>query len=104
MSEAKLRGDGELTAVRADFNGLFGDILCLTHSDFCPDENGNQVPMRSGLQVLAFDHDVNEAGERDDLVATGVVEPSPSWLSCEGSKWVLRIDGNGVRNRSDLQR
>jgi hypothetical protein len=102
MSEAKLRGDDKSISVRADFNGLFGELLCLTHSDFCPDENGNQIRMQSGLKIMAFDHDVDEAGERDDLIATGMVEAAPSWLACRGSKWVLRIDGNGVRHRSDL--
>jgi hypothetical protein len=89
-------------AVRADFNGLFTDILCLTHSECCHDEHGNQVPMRVGLNVLAFDEDINESGERDDLIATGVVERAPSWLACQGSKWVLRIDKHGVRHKSDL--
>jgi hypothetical protein len=41
---------------------------------------------------------------RDDLVASGVVVPSPEWLQCRGSKWVLRIDGGGVRNESELRR
>jgi hypothetical protein len=26
--------------LQADFNGLFGDILCLSHSDTSVDENG----------------------------------------------------------------
>ena len=40
----------------------------------------------------------------DDLIASGVVEPSPDWLRCRGSKWVLRLDQNGVKNESDLRK
>jgi hypothetical protein len=41
--------------------------------------------------VTAFDEDVD-----DD-------EGRPDWLSCNGSRWVLRIDHNGVRHESDLR-
>jgi hypothetical protein len=53
--------------------------------------------------VTAFDEDANDEGKRDDLVATGTVEPSPDSLGCRGSKWVLRIDRNGVRHESDIR-
>jgi hypothetical protein len=55
------------------------------------------------MLVTAYDEDSDEDGKRDDLVATGTVEPAPDWLTCKGSKWVLRIDGNGVRHESDLR-
>jgi hypothetical protein len=89
--------------LRADFNGLFGDILYLSHEDTCPDQHGVRVALRAGMLVTAYDEDSDEQGERDDLVATGTVEPAPDWLTCRGSKWVLRIDENGVRHESDLR-
>jgi hypothetical protein len=55
------------------------------------------------MLVTAYDEDSDEQGERDDLVATGTVEPAPDWLTCNGSKWVLRIDENGVRHESELR-
>lgn len=70
--------------LRADFNGLFQNwtILCLSHGDTCPDENGNEIPLHGGMVVTAFDEDcVN--GVRNDLVATGTVEASPEWLQLE---------------------
>ena len=88
--------------IRADFNGLFGDLLCLSHGDTAPDETGLPVLLRAGMLVTAFDEDADENGERDELFATGIVEPSPDWLSCTGSRWVLHIDANGVRHQSDL--
>ena len=87
--------------VRADFNGLFGRILCLSHKDTCVDADGNLITLVDGMLLTAFDEDLDEHGNRDDLIASGTVEPSPEWLACRGSKWVLRIDANGVRNESD---
>ncbi|HEY2459818.1 MAG TPA: hypothetical protein VGI16_03385 [Candidatus Acidoferrum sp.] len=89
--------------VRADFNGLFGELLCLSHTDICVDDTGKVVNLREGLVLTAFDEDADEQGNRDDLIASGTVEPSPEWLRCNGSRWVLRIDQNGVRNVSDQQ-
>jgi hypothetical protein len=92
----------ELLVVRADFNGLFSGILCLSHEEYCVAEAGRPVAVTEGLRIAAFDEDVDENGQRDDLIATGVMERAPVWLRCNGSKWVLRIDEKGVRNRSDL--
>ena len=89
--------------VRADFNGLFGDILCLSHEDTCLDEMGAVVHLREGLILTAYDEDADEYGNRDDLIARGEVESAPAWLRCDGSKWVLKIDENGVRHESDIR-
>jgi hypothetical protein len=86
--------------LRADFKCLFGDVLCLSHGDTCLDESGGTIVLRDGMMVTAFTEAFNEAGERDDHVASGTVEPTPDWLECEGSKWVLRIDAKGVRSQS----
>lgn len=90
--------------VRADFNGLFGELLCLSHSDTCVDESGATIQLRAGMVVTAFDEDVDEREVRDDLIASGTVEPSPDWMRCRGSKWALKIDENGVRHESELRR
>ena len=87
--------------VYADFNGLFGDILCISHGNTCTDANGVEVELRAGMVLTAFDEDLDERGDRDDLLASGTVEPAPDWLQCNGSRWVLRIDARGVRHESD---
>jgi len=89
--------------LRADFNGVFGEILCLSHEDTCHDETGERIRLEACMIVTAFDEDADEHGQRDDLVASGVVEVAPDWLQCRGSKWVLRIDENGVRHESELR-
>ena len=53
--------------------------------------------------LTAYDEDADANGHRDDLMATGVVEPSPDWLQCRGSKWSLRLDGNRVRSESEIE-
>lgn len=89
--------------LRVDFNGLFGDLLCLSHGDTAVDENGEIVQLLTGMKIVAFDEDFDEQNQRDDLLASGIVEPSPDWLQCNGSKWSLRIDENGVRHESDIK-
>jgi len=88
--------------LRADFNGLFGDLLCLSHKDYSIDEAGNKVNLLPGMLVTAYDEDLDENGQKDDLLASGVVEAAPRSLAKEGSRWVLRIDQNGVRHQSDV--
>ena len=88
--------------LRADFNGLFSQVLCLSHHDTSEDEEGRSVELREGMVVTAFEEDFDEHGNRDDLIASGTVERAPEWLACHGSKWVLRIDDGGVRHQSDI--
>ncbi len=88
--------------VHADFNGLFGDILCLSHEDTCLDEDGVVVHLSEGLTLTAYDDDADEYGNRNNLIAHGRVEHAPTWLRCDGSKWVLRIDEKGVFHQSDF--
>jgi hypothetical protein len=96
--------DPHSTRVRADFNGLFGELLCLSHKETCMGPDGREVVVREGMEVTAFDEDVDEQGKPDDLIAAGTVERPPEWLSCKGSRWVLRVDHNGVRHESDLRK
>ena len=97
------QSSGDLIKIHADFNGLFGDVHCLSHKETCTDEKGKPVVVHESIRVLAYDEDLDESGKRDDLIAIGVVERSPDWLRREGSVWCLRIDAQGVRHESDLQ-
>jgi hypothetical protein len=90
--------------VRADFNGLFGNLLCLSHGETCEDENGFELQLQAGMALTAVEEDYDRRGERDDLTATGTVRPSPASLACNGSRWVLEIDDDGVLHESERQR
>ena len=85
----------------ADFNGLFGDMLCLSHEDTIKTRDGAIIELKEGMKVTAWEENY-EDGKRDDLLASGIVERSPERLACRGSRWVLRIDQNGLQWESDL--
>jgi hypothetical protein len=93
----------ESPRVRADFNGLFGDVLCLSHADTCVEATGNTLHLREGMMLTAFDEDTDEHGNPDALIASGTVEKAPESLRCNGSRWVLRIDELGVRHQSEIK-
>ena len=84
--------------VRGDFNGLFGEFLCLSHSEVATSDTGDTVELREGMEVIAFEEDVDDNGSSAFLVARGLVEPSPEPLRCCGSRWALRINQAGVRH------
>ena len=90
--------------IRADFNGLFGELLCISHGESCSDEEGKPVALHAGMKLTAFDEDQDDEGNRDDLIASGTVELAPESLRRIGSRWVLRLDGNRVRHQSELTR
>lgn len=87
--------------LHGDFNGLFGDLLCLSHSDVATDDTGASIPLEDGMEALAFEPDV-DAGKPCFIVAAGRVVPSPQSLQHQGSRWCLQIDHRGVRHVSSL--
>src|SRR6266540_1391330 len=65
--------------LRADFNGVFreeggGFLVCLSHAETCRDERGSDITVNEGTTATAFDEDVDERGNRDDLLASGTIE------------------------------
>ena len=90
------------TKLQADFNGLFGDVLCLSHDESAKDVTGEQITLTSGMPVLAFESDPDHDGNPAFLVARGRAEISPDELLCRGSRWCLHIDDQGVRHVASL--
>lgn len=103
-SSMNAKDETKTIRIRADFNGLFGELLCISHGESCPDEQGRPVTLRSGMKMTAFDEDQDDEGNRDDLIASGTVQPAPDWLRCNGSRWVLKVDESGVRHQSELSK
>jgi hypothetical protein len=81
--------------VRGDFNGLFGDLLCLSHDDTATRASGEVVTLATGMALIAFEHDWDE-DQPSALILRGRVEPSPDELACRGSRWCLRGDERGL--------
>jgi hypothetical protein len=92
------------TRLRADFMGIWdgGRLICLSHSDSAIDESGFKVPLDEGMEVTAFDEDLDDAGNRDCLVATGIVAQPPEWLKHKGSRWVLIVNEHGIKHESEM--
>ena len=53
---------GPLTRLRADFNGVLGQLLCLSHEDYGLDEAGQKVWLREDMAVLAWEEDGRSGG------------------------------------------
>ncbi len=87
--------------LKADFNGLSDGLLCLSHEAWARDEHGAQVTLVAGMLITAVEPDVDDQGQPDELLASGIVEVAPDWLACKGSTWVLRVDARGVHHASD---
>ena len=58
------------------------EICLLPHKETSEDLHGNLVILREGMVLTAFDEDLDENGNRDDLIASGIVERSPEWPRC----------------------
>ena len=54
------------------------------------------------MVITAFDEDADEQGNRDDLIANGIVVKSPEWLRCKGSQWALQVDDRGYYHESEV--
>jgi len=82
---------------------LGSDLLCLAHEDSVEDISGRIVQLHPGMTITAFDNDAGEDGNPDKILATGVVEKSPNYAQCRGSKWALRINEAGIQWESELK-
>ena len=83
--------------VWVDFNRGGGDLVYLDLPKTLGQLNRLGIDLREGVLLNVWDQDATEGFERDDLLATGVVERDPG-----RQKWVLRITWSA--HESDLGR
>ena len=86
-----------------DFNEMVeNDLVLLSAGDSKTDVNGTVVLLREGMLIRVYTDDLDEKGNYDNLVASGVVEKNlqPGWSS--HVKWCCRINGNGIRHESEI--
>lgn len=89
--------------IRVDFNEMVEpDLVLLSKSDVRTDSAGNEIMLTVGTQVYIYCPDVNDFGQKDNLIADGYVERNTfgGWTSA--AKWCCRIDERGIRWESDL--
>lgn len=85
-----------------DFNELVEpNVVLLSKADQREDKGGQIVTLVEGMRVLVSEEDLNERGERDDLIAAGVVIPNTAGGWTTPARWSCLIDGRGVCHKSD---
>jgi hypothetical protein len=102
--------------VYVDFNEMPSpDTVLLSQDDRKLDSSGQWVHFAPGDQLGVFMDDWDATGERDNLIADGIVilnpllsggpasaqaDPKPQWRL--NARWWLQIDPRGIRHESDL--
>jgi hypothetical protein len=85
-----------------DFNQMIKpNIVLLSKEDYKPDIKNELVYFKEGMRVTVIDEDLDENGNIDNLVATGIVEINTTKGWGERIKWCCRIDSNGIRHQSE---
>jgi len=89
---------------RVDFNELVEpDLVLLSQDDHKQDSSGQLVELRTGLAAEVYEEGVDTAGLPDELFAQGVVQKNVSGVQwAQAAFWLLRIDSNGIRHRSEI--
>lgn len=88
--------------IYVDFNEMLEDnLVLLSQQDTKQDSSGNIIQLHAGLKVHVYMDDVDQAGQRDNLIADGMVERHPGVGWGMVAKWCCRIDSKGIRHESD---
>jgi hypothetical protein len=88
-----------------DFNEMLEpDLVLLSKEDNKIDVDQKLVLLKEGMKLTVIMDDIDENGNIDNLIATGVVEKNSTKGWGEHVKWCCRIDNNGIRHQSDCRR
>ncbi len=64
-----------------DFNEIIDDgLILLSKTDKRKDRNGNSITLIDGMCIRLIEVDYDDNGNRDDLIAEGVVIPNTNAL------------------------
>jgi hypothetical protein len=90
--------------IRVDFNELVEpDLVLLSQKDIAVDSEGNEILLADGVKVSVYEFNHYEDGDKEYLLADGVVEinrPEVNGQWTKAAKWCCRIDNNGIRNET----
>jgi hypothetical protein len=82
--------------IRVDFNELLDDdLVLLSKTDEREDSEGNRILLSSGAQVSIYEFHQYDNGEKEWLLAEGVVELNTSQEK-PVAKWCCRINERGI--------
>lgn len=86
-----------------DFNELLTrNLVCLSQEDTKIASSGERIALSEGMEIDVYSDDIDDRGQPDNLVASGVVERNSVGGWTAHIKWNCRIDENGIRHESDL--
>jgi hypothetical protein len=88
-----------LPRVFADFNDLlrYRDRVRLRTHGARADLERQGLTLEEGIVLQLYDHDENDEGERDDLIARGTV-----YWDEEEDAWMARLDLESIQNESEV--
>lgn len=83
--------------VRVDFNELVGpDLVLLSKFDLVECEDGSELLLQPGLQVVAFEYNEYDDGTTEYLYVQGLAERNDPTVNGEWTRnatWCCRFDG-----------
>ena len=86
-----------------DFNEMVDfDLVLLSAEDSKVDASGATIQLREGMMISIYMDDFDDAGNADNLVATGVVEKNSKSGWANHVRWCCRIDRDGVLPQSEI--
>jgi hypothetical protein len=87
---------------QVDFNNLIEpDLVIISDTEERREDTGRPMKLREGMPVRVWDEDLGDDGQRDDLIAYGVVERNDKWGWRGSPLWCCRIGPAGIRQQSD---
>ena len=73
-------------------------VYLFSQADIVNDSDGNDVELFDGMEVSVFDHDLDDSGRPDALLADGVVIRNVLVLrQYPAVKWLVRLVKSGVQ-------
>jgi hypothetical protein len=88
-----------------DFNELIEkNLVALSAGDEKLSITGEKILLREGLAIDVYSDDLNDRGKPDNLIASGIVERHSSAGWAKEIKWCCRIDAQGIRHESEIEK
>ena len=73
----------------------------MSKEDCKSDSNGALVHFHEGKEVRVYMDDLDENGNADRLIASGIAQRNTYGSSVASARWLLKIDADGIRHESE---
>ena len=91
----------KLARIYVDFNEMVGENLVhLSETDIKTDSKGNNIELKKGMKIKIYADDLSSCGDKDNLIADGIVEVNTNSGWEQDIKWNCRINKAGIYNES----